>query len=137
MRWSVEGAEKETGKSVAMAVEAPSQEQAISFAQKKGILVAGIKQSAVADDKDENGIPQYSAIRNGVAVIRLAAIIYFVIAVLYAATQAGMSIHDGNLGGAIMAVAVGALVFCFGVILLLLAGLSLAIRDMARNSFKK
>jgi hypothetical protein len=160
--WTVEGADKATGQDVVRSIDAPTEELARDEAVALGILVSDIHRSA-ADKLDyappklrnppaqppaltvKDVTPEYKAIRSGASLLNFMGLIYGVFGFLallsgvlgvVEAIWARRQHEDNTAALAVVLPSLGAatmLMTCYG-ILRLLASLSLAMRDTARNT---
>jgi hypothetical protein len=165
MRWDVEGADTTTGKDVRLTVEAVTREEAERLARYNGILVAAITRPAAAPPIDYQPPPQpiatalappeypdlvfaarwlrrlsYTAAAFGV-IYSGAAVLVVLLALLQRPLGGMLDMLFGLLLGSppsVLAIALSALAcFITAAVLRLLAGLAVARRDLARNSFSR
>ncbi|HEY1687194.1 MAG TPA: hypothetical protein VGG19_20710 [Tepidisphaeraceae bacterium] len=150
--WTIEGADRNTGKDVIVSIDAPTEELARQEATEKGILVSEVHQS-IADEPRRPGHtsqampPEYQDILRGNQLLSffgslLAALGW--VGLLIAAAGLAYAIYwriKGDMEAFVgLEAFIGGLTYavpCFvgAVILRMYGALAIAVRDIARNSF--
>lgn len=147
MRWTVEAADVQTGEETTLTVEAPDQAAAERIARYRGMLVSSILQNngngaAKLDRKAPT--PDYIDILTGAGVLRTLAIIITAIGwvcLLVAGALSWSAVKESSdklaaLWQAMSPALFGLSFIVAGTVLRMAASVGLAMRDLARNSFR-
>lgn len=158
MRWTVEGADAQTGQDRTIQVEAKSREDAEREARARGVLPsATYKETAdagamptlnyigrAAHESAPPGTqvglapprgkaPDYTGIVVGAAVLRITGAMAAIAGIVLCA----MTLNEISGGGLGTALPVGFAWIISGLVTFMLGSLALAVRDIARNSFRR
>lgn len=159
MAWIIEGADKKTGADVRFKLSAVDKEAAIEEAGKRGVLVSEVYDdqlgdiAAAASDYPTQRLPEYREIVKGSRIIEsLAGLNVFagciaalvgIVSIVWGIILTGKppETASGSPGEAIVfglsAIVTGIVWAIIGTLLNMVSALALAIRDIARNSFRK
>lgn len=153
-QWRVEGADRETGEDRVIVVDGPTREDAQRQAGRAGVMVSAIKAytfenqnppPALAyapparDNRPPKIVPSYTAIYTLASILSGVGWVMTGLGVLLLAigAMASMNTRAGDIDVMPMVTTFGPAIACavWGIVLLAIASLMRAIRDMAINSF--
>ena len=157
-KWSVRGAERATGQMRVILIDAADADAAERVGSQMGLLVATVNAAGEVDDAAlpppvvaAVGVPDYAPILAGTqtlvwlaGIVRRVAVLCFVVAIGIAALAAyawlganqGAKAVELGLFYALNATVYGFVLLVLSTAIRLAAALSLAVRDLARNSFR-
>lgn len=159
MQWTVEGADEATGTERSITVDAVNETEAAAVARARGLFVSRVsraesaelhavayaaRSSATARSTYREPVPAYTSIRGGSFVLNVVGLLYLLAGLLasvvavytfIAPSHGADSEVDHTEGAILLASGLGAI--GAGLVLLMLGSIALAIRDIARNSFRR